>query len=135
MPLFHIHGLVAGLFAPLAAGSAVTCTPGFDALRFHRFLDAAEPTWFTAVPTMYQLLLARAERQGRSPAGALRFVRSSSAAMPPAALEAAEEFFGAPFIEAYGMTEAAHQMTGQSTAPGGAQAGVGGHRWPDRGRR
>jgi len=123
MPLFHIHGLVAGLFAPLAAGSAVTCTPGFDAFRFHRFLEAAEPTWFTAVPTMYQLLLARAERQGRSQAGALRFVRSSSAAMAPSALAAAEDLFGAPFVEAYGMTEASHQMTANPLPPGERKPG------------
>lgn len=123
MPLFHIHGLVAGLFAPLSAGGAVTCTPGFDALRFHRWIDRTQPSWFTAVPTMYQLLQARAERRELSSTGALRFVRSSSAPMPPAALTAAEELFRAPFVEAYGMTEAAHQMTANPLPPGERKPG------------
>ncbi|MBT8202453.1 MAG: AMP-binding protein, partial [Acidimicrobiia bacterium] len=117
MPLFHIHGLVAGLFASMAAGGAVVCTPGFDALRFNRWLTEAQPTWFTAVPTMYQLLLARAGRAGRE-RSALRFTRSSSAAMPPVVLRAAEQLFRAPFIESYGMTEAAHQMTTNPLPPG-----------------
>jgi len=123
MPLFHIHGLVAGLFASLAAGASVTCTPGFDALRFHRWLEMAEPSWFSAVPTMYQLLLARAQGQRRSSAGALRFTRSSSAPMPPAVIGAVEALFGAPFIEAYGMTEAAHQMTANPLPPGERKPG------------
>jgi acyl-CoA synthetase (AMP-forming)/AMP-acid ligase II len=118
MPLFHIHGLVAGLFASLGAGASVTCTPGFDALRFHRWLEIAQPSWFSAVPTMYQLLLARAQGRQGSSAGAMRLVRSSSASMPPAVIGAVEALFGAPFIEAYGMTEAAHQMTANPLPPG-----------------
>lgn len=118
MPLFHIHGLVAGLFATMAVGGSVVCTPGFDALRFNRWLNSAQPTWFTAVPTMYQLLLARADGRTEQERPVLRFVRSSSAAMPPQALQAAEQLFGAPFIESYGMTEAAHQMTANPLPPG-----------------
>jgi acyl-CoA synthetase (AMP-forming)/AMP-acid ligase II len=34
MPLFHIHGLMAGLLAPLSAGGTVFATPGFNALKF-----------------------------------------------------------------------------------------------------
>ena len=60
MPLFHIHGLIAGLLAPLSAGGEVFCTPGFDALQFFRWMDEAHPTWYTAVPTMHQTILARA---------------------------------------------------------------------------
>ena len=80
MPLFHIHGLIAGVLAPLAAGSQVFCTPGFNALKFFGWMDEAAPTWVTAVPTMHQAILARAGRNAeiieRVP---LRFLRSSSA--------------------------------------------------------
>src|SRR5207247_755005 len=62
MPLFHIHGLVAGLLAPLLAGGSVFCTPGFNALRFFAWMDEARPTWYSAVPTMHQAILARADR-------------------------------------------------------------------------
>ncbi|RXM21960.1 hypothetical protein EO238_26320, partial [Citrobacter sp. AAK_AS5] len=60
MPLFHIHGLIAGVLAPLSAGGQVCCTPGFNALKFYAWMEEAHPTWYTAVPTMHQAVLARA---------------------------------------------------------------------------
>jgi acyl-CoA synthetase (AMP-forming)/AMP-acid ligase II len=111
MPLFHIHGLMAGVLAPLSAGGRVFCTPGFNALRFFAWMDEANPTWYTAVPTMHQAILTRAggnkEIIARNP---LRFVRSSSSSMPPQVITEVESTFGAPLIESYGMTEASHQM-------------------------
>ena len=41
MPLFHIHGLIAALSASIAAGGSVWCSPGFDALKFFRWLADA----------------------------------------------------------------------------------------------
>lgn len=111
MPLFHIHGLIAGLLAPLSRGGGIFCTPGFNALKFFAWMEEAKPTWYTAVPTMHQAILARAahnkEVVARHP---LRFVRSSSAPLPPQVIAELEATFNAPLIEAYGMTEAAHQM-------------------------
>jgi acyl-CoA synthetase (AMP-forming)/AMP-acid ligase II len=111
MPLFHIHGLIAGLAAPLSRGGAVFCTEGFNALKFFAEMEEAEPTWYTAVPTMHQAILTRAGRNkevlARHP---LRFIRSSSASLPPKVIGELEAVFQAPVIEAYGMTEAAHQM-------------------------
>ncbi len=111
MPLFHIHGLIAGLLAPLAAGSQVHCTPGFNALKFFAWMDEAKPTWFSAVPTMHQTILARASNNAKTiAANPLRFIRSSSASLPPQVLLELEKVFNCPVIESYGMTEAAHQM-------------------------
>jgi len=111
MPLFHIHGLIAGLAAPLARGGAVFCTEGFNALKFFAEMQEAKPTWYTAVPTMHQAILTRAARNkdiiARHP---LRFVRSSSSSLPPKVIGELETVFHAPVIEAYGMTEATHQM-------------------------
>jgi acyl-CoA synthetase (AMP-forming)/AMP-acid ligase II len=111
MPLFHIHGLMAGVLAPLSAGGRVFCTSGFNALRFFAWMDEAKPTWYTAVPTMHQAIVTRAggnkEIIARHP---LRFVRSSSSSMPPQVIAEVESTFGAPLIESYGMTEASHQM-------------------------
>lgn len=119
MPLFHIHGLIAGLLAPHSAGGAVACPGDFNAFRFFEWLDTFEPTWYTAVPTMHQLILSRASRHAETLARAnLRFVRSSSSPLPPVVLERIEETFGAPMIEAYGMTEATHQMAAQPLPPG-----------------
>ena len=124
MPLFHIHGIVAGLLAPLAAGGAVACPGDFSAFRFFDWLDEYRPTWYTAVPTMHQLILARAHRHAGAIARArLRFVRSSSAPLPPVVLERVEAAFRAPMIEAYGMTEASHQMAAQPLPPGARKPG------------
>jgi acyl-CoA synthetase (AMP-forming)/AMP-acid ligase II len=111
MPLFHIHGLIAAVLSSVAAGGCVVCTPGFDALKFFRLLDEERPSWYTAVPTMHQAILARAERNADVIARArLRLIRSSSASLPGPVMEAMEATFGCPLVESYGMTEAAHQM-------------------------
>ncbi len=124
MPLFHIHGLIAAVTASLSAGASVVCTPGFNALKFFQWLDEAKPTWYTAVPTMHQAILARAPRNAESVARArLRFIRSSSASLPPQVMAELEATFHAPVIESYGMTEAAHQMASNLLPPGARKAG------------
>lgn len=117
MPLFHIHGLIAAVLSSLAAGGAVICTPGFDALRFFRLLDEERPSWYTAVPTMHQTILTRADRNAEIIARAkLRFIRSSSASLPGPVMEQLEAVFGCPLVESYGMTEASHQMASNPLA-------------------
>jgi oxalate---CoA ligase len=119
MPLFHIHGLIAGVMAPLSVGGAVSCTPGFNALKFFGWMSEARPTWYTAVPTMHQAILMRARSSAEAIRGnPLRFIRSSSSSLPPQVLHELEEVFGAPVVEAYGMTEAAHQMACNPLPPG-----------------
>jgi acyl-CoA synthetase (AMP-forming)/AMP-acid ligase II len=124
MPLFHIHGLVAAVMSSIASGGCVHCTPGFNALKFFQWLSDARPSWYTAVPTMHQAILARAPRNmealARTP---LRFIRSSSASLPPQVMTEVERIFGCPVIESYGMTEAAHQMTSNQLPPGLRKAG------------
>jgi acyl-CoA synthetase (AMP-forming)/AMP-acid ligase II len=125
MPLFHIHGLIAGVLAPLSAGSQVFCTPGFNALKFFGWMDEARPTWYTAVPTMHQAIVSRAPKNldviARHP---LRFMRSSSSSMPPQVIRELENVFEAPLIEAYGMTEATHQMTSNPLPPAARRPGT-----------
>ena len=124
MPLFHIHGLAAALLASLAAGASVHCPPGFNALRAFAWMEAASPSWLTAVPTMHQALLARAPRNRERLAKlSLRLLRSSSAPLPPTTMAELEAVFGCPAIEAYGMTEAAHQMTSNPLPPARRHAG------------
>jgi acyl-CoA synthetase (AMP-forming)/AMP-acid ligase II len=125
MPLFHIHGLIAATLASLHAGAAVICTPGFNALRFFGWLEAERPSWYTAVPTMHQAILARADRNAEAIARApLRFLRSSSASLPAQAMRDLETAFGAPMIEAYGMTEASHQMCSNPLPPRARKPGI-----------
>jgi acyl-CoA synthetase (AMP-forming)/AMP-acid ligase II len=119
MPLFHIHGLMAPVLSSLSAGAAVSCTPGFNALRFFSWMDEVEPTWYSAVPTMHQAILQRAARNpGSLERSRLRLIRSSSSSLPPQVLAELEETFGVPVVEAYAMTEASHQMTCNQLPPG-----------------
>jgi len=124
MPLFHIHGLVAAVLSSLAAGASVCCTPGFNALKFFQWMQEARPTWYTAVPTMHQAILARAARNSEIlQQSRLRFIRSSSASLPSQVMAELERTFGCPVIEAYGMTEAAHQMASNQLPPGRRKPG------------
>jgi acyl-CoA synthetase (AMP-forming)/AMP-acid ligase II len=125
MPLFHIHGLMAAILATLGKGASVCCSPGFDALKFFSWLQQANPTWYTAVPTMHQAILARAKRnQVILDNTRLRFIRSSSSSLPPQVLHELEDTFGVPVVEAYAMTEASHQMTCNQLPPGTRKPGT-----------
>ncbi len=126
MPLFHIHGLIAAVLASLAAGASVHCAPGFNALRFFSWIEEIRPSWYTAVPTMHQTILARAPRNPDGVERArecLRLVRSSSASLPPQVMAELEAAFDAPVIESYGMTEAAHQMASNPLPPAARRPG------------
>jgi len=125
MPLFHVHGLMAGLLSPLAAGGAVAVPPRFSAGAFWADCAAAHCTWYTAVPTMHQILLARPadEPAFLTARPALRFVRSCSSALAAATHGQLEQRLRVPVLEAYAMTEAAHQMTSNELPPGRRVAG------------
>ncbi len=115
MPLFHIHGL-ACLLAALYAGGCNVCVRSFQADRFPEWMDACKPTWFSGVPTMLQAVLDSV-RDRSFTESSLRFIRSSSAALPPSVAVGLESVFGVPVIESYGMTEAAHQMASNPLPP------------------
>ncbi|MGZ4812447.1 MAG: acyl--CoA ligase [Terriglobales bacterium] len=118
MPLFHVHGIVASTLAPLLSGGTVVAPNGVNPLIFWRLVRQYHVTWYTAVPTIHHVVSARA-RSGDRPdkGGSLRFVRSASAPLAPEAMRKMEEAFGVPVLEAYGMTEAAHQMASNPLPP------------------
>ena len=125
MPLFHIHGLIAAVTSSLAAGAGVCCTPGFNAFKFGEWLAEVKPSWYTAVPTMHQAILMRMRSHSdQARAAKLRFIRSSSASLPPQVMVELEAVFGAPVIESYGMTEATHQMASNPLPPRARKPGA-----------
>src|SRR5262245_12153755 len=121
MPLFHVHGLVASTFAALAGGGSVIVPRRFTAPRFWRQAREHGATWLSAGPTLHQMILERAD-EGGAPA-TLRFARSCSSALSPALMERAERGYGVPMLEAYGMTEASHQMASNPLPPGKRMGG------------
>jgi len=114
MPLFHVHGLLAGLLATLLSGGSAVIPPKFSASVFWAQFTAEQCTWYTAVPTIHQMLLA-SPRPSSIPH--IRFIRSCSSSLSPATFHAIEKEFKAPVLEAYAMTEAAHQMTSSPLPP------------------
>jgi len=124
MPLFHVHGLIGAVLSSLAVGASVVCTPGFRATEFFDWLDQFEPTWYTGVPTMHQAILSRvSENRECIEQARLRMIRSCSSALSPQTLAELEQTFGVPAIEAYGMTEASHQMASSPLPPGKRKPG------------
>ncbi|HUT41231.1 MAG TPA: AMP-binding protein [Gammaproteobacteria bacterium] len=117
MPLFHVHGLVAALLATLYSGGRVILAPRFSASHFVEWTLAERPTWYTAVPSIHQILLGQPELQN-IPKGQFRFIRSCSSFLAPETLTRIEELLGTPLLEAYGMTEAAHQIASNPLPPG-----------------
>ncbi len=122
MPLFHIHGLIGSTMSTLLSGGAVVVPTKFNALSFWRTVREHHVTWYSGVPTMHQLLLARTHHKPTE-AASLRFIRSCSAPLSPELIHKIEGLFGVPFVEAYGMTEAAHQMTSNPLPPRHRKAG------------
>ena len=120
MPLFHVHGLLAGFLAPLAAGGSAVVPPKFSASEFWDHFIQYKANWYTAVPTIHQILLLNPPP---SPKPAIRFIRSCSSPLAPATFHELEKAFGAPVLEAYAMTEAAHQMTSNPLPPAKRQPG------------
>ncbi|KAK4758548.1 hypothetical protein SAY87_019849 [Trapa incisa] len=112
LPLFHVHGLLAGLLSSLGAGAAVALPAAgrFSASTFWADMNGYGATWYTAVPTIHQIILDRHLSKPEPSYPKLRFIRSCSASLAPSILERLEESFGAPVLEAYAMTEASHLM-------------------------
>lgn len=124
MPLFHVHGLVASTLATLLTGGSIVLPERFNPLAFWRTVREHRVSWYSAVPTMHRMLLARAGNAAR-PAGAegLRFIRSASAHLTPQTMHRMEDVFGVPVLEAYGMTEAAHQIASNPPPPAARKPG------------
>jgi len=118
MPLFHIHGLIAILATSMKVGASVCASNGFNAIKFLELAKSEKITWYSGVPTMHQAILLRAEKKLELAKNLkLKFIRSSSASLPPAVFEKLNNVFKCPVIEAYGMTEATHQMTSNPLPP------------------
>ncbi len=98
LPLFHVHGLGAGLFGTLAAGASAVVFERFDE---EAIVSAPDATMFFGVPTMYHRLAA----SGR--AGRMAGLRLCVCGSAPLAADLWRELRGqgVEVLERYGMTE------------------------------
>jgi acyl-CoA synthetase (AMP-forming)/AMP-acid ligase II len=124
MPLFHVHGLIGATLSTFLAGGTIVVPTKFSAGAFWPTVKTHRITWYSAVPTIHQVLLSRADADQAPAQSGLRFIRSCSAALAPATLHQLESRFGAPVLEAYGMTEAAHQMASNPLPPAAHKPGT-----------
>ena len=123
LPFFHGHGLIGVALATLASGGAVIVPPRFSASRFWESFHQHRATWYSAVPTIHQILLERADADSAPHSGA-RFIRSCSAALAATVMTELERRFGAPVVQAYGLTEAGHQVASNPLPPGVRRSGT-----------
>jgi acyl-CoA synthetase (AMP-forming)/AMP-acid ligase II len=123
MPLFHVHGLLASTLSTLGSGGTVVVPARFSPFEFWNLARDHAVTWYSAVPTIHQLLAGRSERSRPAGATSLRFARSCSSALAPDLMARLEDLLGVPVLEAYGMTEAAHQMASNPLPPDGRRPG------------
>jgi acyl-CoA synthetase (AMP-forming)/AMP-acid ligase II/aryl carrier-like protein len=123
MPLFHIHGLVGGLLSSIVSGATFVTTPALEPAAFGHWLVDSEATWYTAVPTMHQVILAALRNTKLPRPIKLRFARSSSSPLPPPVAAELETLFGVPVLQAYGMTEGSHQIACNPLPPGRTKPG------------
>lgn len=121
MPLFHVHGLLCALLAPLYSGGSMIVPTKFSASDFWQDFVTHGANWYTAVPTIHQILL---KNSAPSPLPKIRFIRSCSSPLSPTVFHQLEEKFKAPVLEAYAMTEAAHQMTSNPLPPAKRKPGT-----------
>jgi malonyl-CoA/methylmalonyl-CoA synthetase len=112
LPLHHVHGIINGLGSALAVRATCEILPSFDPDAVWSRLASGEVTVFTAVPTIYNRLIACWEsappdvRQRWSHgAASLRLMMSGSAALPVRTLERWRAITGHTLLERYGMTE------------------------------
>jgi acyl-CoA synthetase (AMP-forming)/AMP-acid ligase II len=117
MPLFHVHGLVASVLATFAAGGTVVVPHRVGPRRFERDLSRYGVTWLSAAPTLLGMLLEGLPAAADGAFPRLRFARTSSSPLPLRLLTRAEERVGVPVVEAYGMTEASHQISSNPLPP------------------
>ncbi|MFX0579228.1 class I adenylate-forming enzyme family protein [Nocardia nepalensis] len=104
LPLFHVNGIVVSVLSPLLAGGRATIAGRFSASSFLDAVERVRPTYFSAVPAIYAMLVSQPE-QPRRDISSLRRAICGAAPMPAELIARFETRFGVPIIEGYGLSE------------------------------
>ncbi|MEU1545541.1 AMP-binding protein [Nocardia sp. NPDC005745] len=111
LPLFHVNGIVVSVLSPLLAGGRATVAGRFSPRTFFDTVEAARPTYFSAVPAIYAMLSAL-PADIRPDTSSIRFALCGAAPMPVELLARFEERYGVPIYEGYGLSEGTCASTG-----------------------
>lgn len=104
LPLFHVNGQVVTTLAPMVSGASMVLVRRFSATTFFQTVDRYKPTAFSAVPTIYAMLLNTPGAEGYD-LSSLRFCVCGAAPMPVEVINRFEEKFNATILEGYGLSE------------------------------
>ncbi|MEJ6396524.1 AMP-binding protein [Yoonia sp. 208BN28-4] len=123
LPMFHIGAVVDLLLVPLLSGGSTVVCAGRGPADLSAAVTAHQVTWMQLVPTMLTRCLADCDaatlqRMGRD----LDFIRMVSADLSADLQHRAEQAFGTPLIQMYGMTETAGQICSNPRPPAQSRA-------------
>jgi malonyl-CoA/methylmalonyl-CoA synthetase len=106
LPLFHVHGLVIGVFGPLRRGGELRHLGRFEPAAAAAALKAGATMLF-GVPTMYHRIAQEAAGDAAIVEGlrAARLLVSGSAPLPSPVFTRIEALCGQQIVERYGLTE------------------------------
>jgi long-chain acyl-CoA synthetase len=104
LPLFHVNGIVVSVLSPLLAGGRTTIAGKFSASGFFDTVEGVRPTYFSAVPAIYAMLVAQPDGP-RPDSSSLRVAICGAAPMPAELIARFEQRFGVPIVEGYGLSE------------------------------
>jgi acyl-CoA synthetase (AMP-forming)/AMP-acid ligase II len=104
LPLFHVNGIMVSVVSPLVAGGSTVIAPRFDPKTFWDLVERVQPTFFSAVPTIYAMLTGLPV-DVRPDTASVRCAVCGAAPMPAAAIAAFEDRYGIPILEGYGQSE------------------------------
>jgi acyl-CoA synthetase (AMP-forming)/AMP-acid ligase II len=104
LPLFHVNGIVVSVLSPLLAGGRATVAGRFRASTFFASVERARPTYFSAVPAIYAMLVALPD-EVRPDTSSLRRVICGAAPMPAELISRFENRYAVPVVEGYGLSE------------------------------
>ncbi|MFE7419860.1 class I adenylate-forming enzyme family protein [Rhodococcus sp. NPDC057529] len=102
LPLFHVNAICVSFLAPMLAGGQLSVTGRFSPARFFDDVARLRPTYFSAVPTIYALLVSQ---DAATDLSSLRFAVCGAAPISKELLDRAEQRFGLVIVEGYGLTE------------------------------
>lgn len=104
LPLFHVNGQVVTTLSTFMSGASLVLAPKFSASTFFEDAKKHQITAFSAVPTIYAMLLNHPDAHGED-LSSLRFCICGAAPMPVELFKNFEAKFNAKILEGYGLSE------------------------------